>query len=251
MNDLSDHRIRVRRAAYRALDTLAGARWGPVGNVRTHQPLVALTFDDGPDPRWTPQILDILAEQRSCATFFILVENARRFPELVRRVIAEGHEVGLHGIDHRTLAGGSRRSTRLLLDAAAAELAAISGVPVKYFRPPFGAQTVSTFLGERDAGLETVMWDVDSFDWRGLDERKVASDVVDRAEPGSIVLLHDTLADDPGCAFDRARTVQLVVDGLQRRSLRSTTISALMASGTVRRAAHFPLSMHLGKAVSI
>jgi peptidoglycan/xylan/chitin deacetylase (PgdA/CDA1 family) len=204
---------------------------------------VALTFDDGPDPRWTPRILDILAEYRSRATFFMLVQNARRFPELVHRVVAEGHEVALHGIDHRRLAGSSRRSTRLLLEPAAAELAEISGVPIKYFRPPFGAQTVGTFLGERDAGLETVMWDVDSFDWRELDEVKVASGVVDRAEPGTIVLLHDTLADDPECAFDRATTVQLIVDGLRRRSLQSTTVSTLMASGTVQRAAYFSLSI--------
>lgn len=244
MNDPLAYRMRVRRVAHRTVDALVGPRWGPVGNVRTDQPMVALTFDDGPDPRWTPKILDILAEHEFRATFFMLVENARRFPELVHRVVAEGHEVGLHGLDHRRLAGGSRRSTQLLLDAAASELAVIAGVPVKYFRPPFGAQTVSTFLGERDAGLETVMWDVDSFDWRAVDENEVAADVLGRAVPGSIVLLHDVLADNPECAFDRARTVRLVVAGLQGRSLCSTTISALMASGTVRRAAHFPLSIH-------
>jgi peptidoglycan/xylan/chitin deacetylase (PgdA/CDA1 family) len=243
MNDPFAHKSRVKRVAHRAVDTLGGARWGSVGTVRTAAPLVALTFDDGPDPRWTPRILDILAEYQSHATFFMLVQNARRFPELVHRVVAEGHEVALHGIDHRRLAGGSRRSTRLLLEPAASELAEISGVPIKYFRPPFGAQTVSTFLGERDAGLETVMWDVDSFDWRELDEVKVASDVVDRAEPGSIVLLHDTLADDPECVFDRATTMQLIVDGLRRRSLRSATVSTLMAAGSVQRAAYFSLSL--------
>lgn len=238
------YRMRVRQVAHRTVDALVGPRWGPIGRVQTDHPLVALTFDDGPDPRWTPRVLDILTEARARASFFMLVENARRFPELVHQVVSEGHEIGLHGIDHRRLVGGSRRSTRLLLDSAATELAGISGVPVKYFRPPFGAQTVSTFLGERDAGLETVMWDVDSFDWRGSDEDKVASDVIDRAMPGSIVLLHDTLADDPECAFDRARTVQLVVDGLRRRSLCSTTLSGLMASGKIRRAAHFPLTIH-------
>ncbi|WP_317159568.1 polysaccharide deacetylase family protein [[Mycobacterium] appelbergii] len=234
---------RIQRAAHRTVDKLGGARWGSVGYVRTDEPLVALTFDDGPDPGWTPRILDILAEQDSHASFFMLVQNARCFPELVRRVVTEGHEVGLHGLDHRRLAGGSRRSTRLLLGAAASELAEITGMPVKYFRPPFGAQTVSTFLGERDAGLETVMWDVDSLDWRGLAEEKVASDVLDRAEPGSIVLLHDVLADNPACTFDRAKTVQLIVDGLQLRSLHSTTLSRLMASGTVRRSAYFSLSI--------
>ena len=84
--------------------------------------MIALTFDDGPDPEWTPRILDILAGQQSHGTFFMLVENARAFPELVRRVVAEGHEVGLHGLNHRNLIGGSRRSTRRLLEGAASEL---------------------------------------------------------------------------------------------------------------------------------
>jgi len=250
MNDPFAHKRGVQRIAHRAVDTLVGARWGSIRNVRTDRPLAALTFDDGPDAQWTPRILDILAEHRVHATFFMLVENARRLPELVHRVVAEGHEVGLHGFDHRRLAGGSRRSTRRLLDAAASELATISGVPVKYFRPPFGAQTVGSFLGERDAGLETVMWDLDSFDWSGLEEWKVASEVVDRTEPGSIILLHDTLADNPECSFDRAMTVQLVVDGLQRRSLQSTTVSGLLASGEIRRAAYFSLSIRLSGALS-
>jgi peptidoglycan/xylan/chitin deacetylase (PgdA/CDA1 family) len=249
MIDSLAFKMGARRAVYRTVDTLVGTQWGPVGNVRTCQPLVALTFDDGPDPRWTPQILDILAEHNARASFFILVQNARRFPELVQRVVGEGHEVCLHGIDHQRLTGGSRRSTRLLLDAAASELAAISGAPVEFFRPPYGAQTVSTFLGERDAGLETVMWDVDSFDWRGLGEQEVSCGVIDRARPGSIVLLHDTLADDPECSFDRARSVRLIMDGLQRRSLRSATLSTLMASGICQRAAHFPLSIQSGKAL--
>lgn len=251
MNTTFDYKNRVRRAAYRTVDTLVGAHWGPVGSVRTDQPAVALTFDDGPDPRWTPHILDILGQCSFRASFFILVENARRYPELVHRIVEEGHEVCLHGIDHRRLSGGSRQSTRLLLNAAAAELAEIAGRPVRYFRPPYGAQTVSTFLGERDAGLETVMWDVDSFDWSGLEETEVASGVITRVAPGSIVLLHDILSDDPQCRFDRAESLQLVVDGLARRSLRSTTLSDLMELGTVRRAAHFPLSIRSGKATAI
>jgi peptidoglycan/xylan/chitin deacetylase (PgdA/CDA1 family) len=249
MNDPFARKSGLQRAAHCAVDAVVGTRWGSIRSVRTCQPLVALTFDDGPNSEWTPKILDILGKYRSHATFFMLVENARQLPELVHRVVAEGHEIGLHGYDHRRLAGGSRRSTRLMLAAAAAELATISGASVKYFRPPFGAQTVGSFLGERDAGLETVMWDLDSFDWSGLGEREVASEVIERTEPGSIVLLHDTLADDPDCAFDRAAAAELIVDGLRRRTLQSTTVSGLLESGQVRRAAYFSLSTWCGSGV--
>ena len=158
---------RARDVAKRTADVLAGTRLGSIQSVQTDQPLVALTFDDGPDQEWTPAILDILARSQSHATFFMLVDSALRLPELVRRVVAEGHQVALHGLDHRRLAGGSRKSTRVLLDSAVIQLATISGAPVTYFRPPFGAQTVGSFLGARDTGLETVVYDVDSFDWSG------------------------------------------------------------------------------------
>jgi peptidoglycan/xylan/chitin deacetylase (PgdA/CDA1 family) len=241
---------RFQRLTQRATDALLATRLGSIRSVRTDEPIVALTFDDGPDPEWTPQILDILASKQSHATFFMLLENARAMPELVRRVVDEGHEVGLHGVDHRSLIGGSRQSTRCLLEGAASELAAIAGTPVSYFRPPYNAQTVATFLGARDAGLDTVYCDLDSLDWSGLEEEQAAAGVVVRAAPGNIVLLHDRLADDPECAFDRAKTMQFLIDGLQRRSLRSTTLTHLIASGKVSRTALFSPRTELRRQVS-
>jgi len=235
MNRLRSLKPAIQRAAHRAVDASAGGRLGSIDSVRTDQPLVALTFDDGPDREWTPRVLDVLADCRARATFFMLVQNARRMPDLVHRVVADGHEVGLHGVDHRSLAGSPRRSTRLLLDEAALELGAISSTPVKYFRPPFGEQTIASFLGVHDASLECVVWDLDSLDWRGGEELRVATDVVTQTAPGNIVLLHDGCAGDGQRNFDRATTVQLVLEGLQRRSLHSTTLSSLFASGKAHR----------------
>lgn len=239
MTELRDFTLGFRPAARRAVDVLAASRLGSIKSVHTDQPLMALTFDDGPDPDCTPRVLDVLAGRQAHATFFMLVQNARRFPELVHRVVADGHEVALHGVDHRSLAGQSRKSTLHLLVAALLELSMMSGTPVVYFRPPFGEQTVGSFLGARDAGLDCVMWDLDSFDWRGGDERQVASRVVAQTVPGDIVLLHDGFAGDAHRGFDRAKTVDLVVDGLQRRTLHSTTITHLIASGSVHRTAWF------------
>jgi peptidoglycan/xylan/chitin deacetylase (PgdA/CDA1 family) len=235
MNGSSSVRPAFRRAAHHAVDAFAASKLGSIDSVGTNAPLVALTFDDGPDRERTPQVLDVLAGCQARATFFMLVQNARAWPELVRRAVIEGHEVALHGVDHSSLAGASRRSTRLLIVDAAIELGAISGTHVKYFRPPFGHQTVASCLGIRNAGLDCVVWDLDSLDWRGGEEPLVASKVVAQAAPGSIVLLHDGCAGDGQPSFDRAKTVQLVLDGLQRRRLYTTTLSALCASGQPHR----------------
>jgi peptidoglycan/xylan/chitin deacetylase (PgdA/CDA1 family) len=242
---------KFQRVTQRAADALLAPRLGSIRSVVTDEPMVALTFDDGPDPEWTSQILDILASQQSHATFFMLLENARKMPELVRRAVDEGHEVGLHGVDHRSLIGGSRRATRQLLEGAATELAAIAGRPVIWFRPPYNAQTIATFLGARDAGLDAVYCDLDSLDWSGLEEEQVAAGVVVRAAPGNIVLLHDRLADDPACEFDRAKTMRLLADGLARRSLRSTTLTRLLALGKISRTALFSPRAELRRQVSM
>lgn len=232
----------ARRSAHRVVDSVAGGFLGSVDAVRTDRSLVALTFDDGPDREWTPRVLDSLADHRSRATFFMLVQNARRLPGLVQRVVAEGHEVALHGADHRSLAGSSRRATKTMLDEAARELQAISGAPVTFFRPPFGDQTVASFLGVRGAGLQCVVWGVDSEDWRGGDPRDVATDVITRAAAGDIILFHDGCAGDGEWLFDRAKTVDLVLDGFERRSLCSATLSTLVTSGHAHRTVWFSRS---------
>ncbi|MER7519456.1 polysaccharide deacetylase family protein [Streptomyces sp. NPDC126499] len=236
---------RGRRAARYAVDAVAGPWLGSVRRVRTDLPYVAVTFDDGPDRTWTPQLLDVLAERASHATFFMLLYNARRNPGLVRRVVAEGHEVALHGADHRSLVHLSRRAVRDRLTAAAAELAAIAGAPVTLFRPPFGAQTLRTYLGVRAAGLDCVVWDLDSLDWCGEDERQVADRVLADAAAGTIVLAHDgrAAADEPpdSGAPDGSRAVrpprmaELLLGGLERRGLRTTTVSDLLTTGKPHR----------------
>ncbi|MFI6439227.1 polysaccharide deacetylase family protein [Streptomyces sp. NPDC050759] len=232
------------RTARQAVDALAGPWLGSIRRVRTDLPYVAVAFDDGPDPVWTPQVLDVLADRACQATFFMLLNNARPNPELVRRVVAEGHEVALHGADHRSLVHLSRQAVRARLESAASELAAIAGTPVKLFRPPFGAQTVRSYLGVRDVGLDCVVWDLDTYDWCGGDEQDVADGVVTRADEGAIVLAHDGGADiDEGCGteppFDRARMAELLIGGLARRGLHNITVSDLLAAGDAHRTVWF------------
>lgn len=204
---------------------------------------VALTFDDGPSPAVTPMLLDTLAARSARATFFVLVEPAERHGHLVRRMIAEGHEVALHGRDHRRLTDLDGPALDHHLRDGRDRLEQVAGTPVRWLRPPFGAQTVRTYRAIRRAGLDPVVWSRDLQDWVEQRPEDIASRADSEIAPGDIVLLHETLADDAGSSpvtsFDRPRAADLVLAGLARRALASTTISDLVRRGRVVRTAWF------------
>lgn len=228
----------AKQAAKTALNTTLAGRLGSVTRVQTTRGDVVLTFDDGPHPSDTPAILDVLARHDARVVFFVLLTRTRRHPELIARLLAEGHEVGLHGADHRRLTG--RRPSDVLreLTAAASELAEVTGRPVTWFRPPHGAQSPLTQLAARRAGLTTVLWSDTIWDWKDVpDEARVAKAL--QAVPGSIILAHDGRADADDLAteistveLDKAALTDRVLDGLAARGLRSITLTDALAAGT-------------------
>lgn len=167
---------------------------GTLVRVATDQPAVALTFDDGPHPDDTPPLLELLASHGARATFFLVGSSARRWPELVARLAAEGHAVGNHTWDHPSLPllkGAYRR--RQLQWCAEALGAHGSGL----FRPPYGEQTLASRLDVLRCRHRPVCWDVNAEDWRDDPPEQVVARVMRRLRRGSIVLLHDTLHDAP------------------------------------------------------
>ena len=126
---------------------------------------IALTFDDGPNPRWTPQLLDTLAAHGVKATFFLIGQYAAQQPELVRRIHAAGHLVGNHTWTHPDLAITGKLQTREELTRTSSELEQILGAPIKYFRPPFGSRRPATLRIARELGLIPVMWNAMAYDW--------------------------------------------------------------------------------------
>ena len=128
---------------------------------------VALTFDDGPSPRWTPQILDILKANRVHATFFMVGQYARSYPRLVRRVVAEGHTVGNHTLTHPHMNDLSATRQASQLDAATRAISAAvpGGYKPCFFRPPNGAYNSTTVRLARARGMSTVLWTHDTRDW--------------------------------------------------------------------------------------
>lgn len=152
---------------------------------------MALTFDDGPDPVHTPRVLAVLSEARVRATFFLVGERATRAPDLVRRMVAEGHEVENHGWSHRNLwACGPRRTEREIVQGHEA-VTKLAGRSPRYFRPPWGMVNLAVFPALKRLGTPCVLWSLQPEGLRPVAPPDLVSRVVRGATPGAIVDLHD------------------------------------------------------------
>jgi peptidoglycan-N-acetylglucosamine deacetylase len=158
---------------------------------------IALTFDDGPNPEWTPKLLDILAKHDVKATFFMLGKFAEAQPELVRRVAAEGHLVGDHSWSHPKLSQCSAKLIEEELKRTKDTLEQIVGAPVRFFRPPFGARRPAVFRIARQLGLEPVLWNAMTNDWSEPLAEKIAATLCEKVDAlarrgcAANIVLHD------------------------------------------------------------
>jgi peptidoglycan/xylan/chitin deacetylase (PgdA/CDA1 family)/glycosyltransferase involved in cell wall biosynthesis len=238
------HRGRSRRLRAGLLRVVRGVSpvFRSVVGVRTDRPAVVLTLDDGPDPEWTPGILDALAARGATATFFVLLTRTRRHPELLRRIVAEGHEVALHGADHRRLTSFSRTDARRMLEEGRSELEAQIGIPVRWYRPPYGALSMSSWWAVRRSGMTPVLWTTSVLDGRDAAHGERLARATTGVRPGTILLAHDSRAgaddgvSDPAIApFDRVALISDVLDEYDRRGLRTVSLEKALRSGRLRR----------------
>lgn len=182
---------------------------------------VALTFDDGPDPQRTPAVLDLLARQGVRATFFVVGARAEAHPELVRRMVAEGHVVGNHSYTHSwRFPFRSLGRTMEELCRTGEVLHRITGRQPRLFRPPFGVTNPTIARAVRRLGLDPVGWSIRSLDTMGQSPERVAARILRRLHPGAVILLHDR------CAGSE-RLVGLLVEGLRSRGLEPVTLPEL------------------------
>ncbi|SIT52076.1 Chitooligosaccharide deacetylase [Paraburkholderia piptadeniae] len=160
---------------------------------RHHQPRkVYLTFDDGPDLIWTPKILDVLARHRVPATFCVLGAYAASHPQLIERIIVEGHEIANHTMTHRDLSKCEPEQTRLeILEANAIIKRTCPAAAVRYVRAPYGIWTKEVIAESAKAGLTALHWSIDPRDWSRPGVDAIVHAVLASVRPGSIVLLHD------------------------------------------------------------
>ncbi len=155
-------------------------------------PFIALTFDDGPHPTNTPRLLDLLRQRNVKATFYVIATNVKRYPEIMRRIIAEGHEVGNHTVTHGNLAKMPDERVRQELRGCHEAIIAATGVAPKTMRPPYGAITSAQKAWvRREFGYPSILWSVDPEDWKKPGSSVVSSRLVSGATPGGILLVHD------------------------------------------------------------
>ena len=197
-----------------ALNTLPG-----------HENVASITFDDGPNPVATPRILDVLKEKDVKATFFILGRHADRWPELVKRVADEGHQIGNHGYYHRKLHRRTPGYVRDDLTKGTESIERACGVRPRVFRAPHGFRSpwvtpIAHSLGQRTIGWSLGVWDSAR---PGADE--IVKRALDGMHPGSILLLHDGDGyDEDGDRTQTAEALPRILDGLRSRGLRFVTL---------------------------
>lgn len=196
-----------------------GNLYGPTVNVLpSHRKCMALTFDDGPYPPYTGRLLDVLKEKKIRATFFLVGEQARLHPDLVRRMVDEGHTVGLHAFRHRDFLKLTEEEKEKDLQQGKEILQSITGKEPVYWRPPHGFRDSSVMKIASAKDLQVVNWSVIPRDWTGIDKQEIYNRVMDKAEDGAVVLLHD--GDSPLYKASRQATVDAVgplIDSLREK----------------------------------
>ena len=190
-------------------------------------PLIAITFDDGPDPVLTPRLLDLLKERGIHATFFLVGRNAAAFPDVVRRIVAEGHEVGNHSWSHPLFTQLGKDSVESQLRRTHDAILKACGTAPLLYRPPYGAVGVSQRARiEKTFGYPAILWDVDPQDWKTpRTAQKVYDRIHSQTHPGSIILCHDI--HEPTVA-----AMPATLDDLTARGYRFATVTQLIAFTT-------------------
>lgn len=188
---------------------------------------IALTFDDGPDPEWTPRVLDLLAEAGVPATFFTIGERAARAPAVVKRIAAEGHELANHSWSHRNLWFCGPAATVEQVRRGHETLADLTGAAPRHFRPPWGMVNAAMFGAVRKAGEKVVFWSIQPEGQRPAPAGRQASRVLGRAHAGAIVDLHDAEG-TPRAPERLVEALPAMIRGLRERGYAFATVAGLL-----------------------
>jgi peptidoglycan/xylan/chitin deacetylase (PgdA/CDA1 family) len=197
-----------------------------VPRVSTTAPVVALTFDDGPTPQYTQEILSLLRKRDVKATFFVTGREASEHPDLARRIVAEGHELGNHTYTHPRMLLKSQAFIRDEVERTDGAIREAGYQGPIHFRPPFGAKLIGLPLYLRRTSRTTIMWDVEPESYPEVASRadRIVAHVLEKTRPGSIIQLHVMYRS----RAESRKAVPGIIDGLRERGLRFVTVSELL-----------------------
>lgn len=190
-------------------------------------PRIALTFDDGPHPAYTPQILDVLKEFGVCATFFAVGSNIENYPSIVKRIQEEGHEIGNHTFNHCHVAKMSRDELKKDIISCMEIIESTVGESPRFFRPPEGVCNQDVKVICEELGLIIVLWSVDTKDWAHTPKNQIIDNVRHNTHNGSIILMHDFI----GKNSPTPEALRSIIPMLRELGYEFVTVSQLLAEG--------------------
>ena len=206
-------------------------RKNTIFRVDTHDKVVALTFDDGPSPVWTPKILDELKKANIKATFFMLGEHVAKYPEIARRVAQEGHEIGNHTYDHHVLLYYKLDKLTKEIKDTERIIQKTTGQTTRYFRPPKAWLTNEEKKKIESLGYKVVLWSLNSKDWVTFDDKYIVRYIVRNIRSGDIILFHDSggvFGTEGGNRHETVITIPGLVKKLTEKGYKFVTISELL-----------------------
>lgn len=159
--------------------------------ANTKEKLIALTFDDGPNPNYTPELLEVLKENNVKSTFFVLAENALKYPYLIKNIASEGHCIGLHSFKHKNAMLELPIQTKKDFTESISIMNNL-GIKIKLFRPPWGIFNPLTFHYAKTYNFKVILWSIHAMDWsRWVTTDFIKNRLINHVRPGDIILLHD------------------------------------------------------------
>ncbi|WP_231506214.1 polysaccharide deacetylase family protein [Paenibacillus sp. UNC451MF] len=200
-----------------------------VNQVKMTDKRVALTFDDGPDNKYTPRVLDILKKNQIHATFFLIGENAQRHPQVINRILQEGHSIGNHSWDHQNLSKQTIEQIQSEIGRTDELLKSIAGQDPVLFRAPYGAVSPDVLEAAGSAGHQVIIgWSVDTLDWKGKSAAEIMNCVKKEVRPGGIILQHSS-GGKGGNLNNTIEALPLIIAYLKDNGYSFVTVPELLA----------------------
>lgn len=204
-----------------------------ISKITTTQKVVALTIDDGPHNKVTPEILAILRDKHVKATFFVLGVNVEKFPQILAQEVTDGHEIGLHTYSHPLLTNLSKNRITEEFEKAEKVILPMVSKPT-LFRPPGGSYNSQVLEVAHQRGYRAILWSIDTRDWSCPPNPQIIDTIFKEIKPGSIILMHDGQYPIP-----TPQVLSTIIDGLRERGYEFVTVSELLQYNEVRHSVQF------------